>query len=498
MSFIALLVGATACKRAKAPDAAVASKPIAAGEDEALVGHAFLRVTGAQAGLLERFGYERLGFALDEHGNYYLGAGERVLVVERGASEPAVRSIELGRKLRLLGIHGDDLILFGDHPARCEAQGNGGRLSKLGTGERCASVFRRARSGDGALELVAPIDTRNALLVGDHVAALASGEGVVALSLVDGELTRTRLPNATSSGSLVAHGDRLAWTAFVASSPVIVESRAPFRAAKIVHQLEGPVTKGGVYSIGWIGESLAYLVNGVGPNTPGEANLYRTTGTEPELLLSGLPISLELVHDNESAWTVSTSPGDAQLWRIGPSEHHAIVSDAAPKLATGTPAGLVWAELHDDTLSVHLAGAAPAGFEAPEVAAARVDGSAQEPADPAPVASKAPSPSIEGTYNLDLAKRIVRANSRDIQACYDASAKQNPELAGVLTIEFEIANSGKVRKRKLVGEPPDAALGRCVSKAFARWRFPKPPDGPVVVTYPLVFPPTQSLDPSRR
>ncbi|HVI03862.1 MAG TPA: VIT domain-containing protein [Enhygromyxa sp.] len=100
-------------------------------------------------------------------------------------------------------------------------------------------------------------------------------------------------------------------------------------------------------------------------------------------------------------------------------------------------------------------------------------------------------PTITGSLDRDIIRRIVRAHINEVRSCYNAALTQDPNLAGRVTIEFTIAASGKVVGAVVHGnDTGDAALGTCVAKAVKRWLFPKPKDsGEVVVRYPFVLSP---------
>jgi hypothetical protein len=85
--------------------------------------------------------------------------------------------------------------------------------------------------------------------------------------------------------------------------------------------------------------------------------------------------------------------------------------------------------------------------------------------------------------------RIVRAHINEVRACYAAGLKEHPQLAGRVTIAFDVASDGKVsrsevQKAKLI--PADEAVPTCIAKAVQRWTFSKPEDGgSVSVRYPF-------------
>jgi hypothetical protein len=91
--------------------------------------------------------------------------------------------------------------------------------------------------------------------------------------------------------------------------------------------------------------------------------------------------------------------------------------------------------------------------------------------------------------DADIVRRVVRAHINELRSCDKSSRAKQPELAGTITIAFEIAASGKVssstvQESKLT--PAEEALPTCFAKAVKRWQFPKPTGAdPVRVTYPF-------------
>jgi hypothetical protein len=462
--------------------------PVAAAEDVPLAGHAFLRLTEVPAGLLlEKFGERPIEFAIDELENYYLGVGSRVLVVETPGSDKAiVRVIEMPEGLRLLGIHDRDLILFGKDPARCTDESERGKLFG-GPSKACASVYRRPTE-EGEVQLVGALDARNAVLVGDRVAALVD-DGLATLALGSGEVRKVGFEG--SGGELEVEGDRLLWDAIVGQErSVVYQSRAPFDKVEVAFQLDETLESQAISDVTWLGDGFVYLVG-----APNSVTLHRRIGDRTDLLLTDVQGPTSLVHAAGTAWLMTGPLGKEQLWKIGPKEHRKVTFESTPKFVAGTRWGLLWIEEGEKTASFHLSGMGPNGLEAPALAAKIVTLPPKSDVGfggaPAGEARPSAEPTVDGDLQVDIVKRIVRAHAKETRACWDAAAKTNPELAGVLTVAFTIAKTGKVGKAEVVGEPLDAALGKCVTKAIRSWTFPKPGDGePVDVSYPFAFPPT--------
>lgn len=498
-TFVLVTLGSSCSKTDESvPEAEPVVIPAAA--DEALAGHEFLRLTEARSGAVEELYVDRrIEIAVDDYDNYYLGVGSRVLVVERGPGTTHVmRVIELSTPLELLGIRGEDLILFGKDPSRC-TNDKGGKLYPM-PGQSCASVFAMPLDGEGPLRVVAAFDGAfQPVLVSDHVASLVDEHVLMHVALDEGEVRRTTFEASTGPGELAVNGDRLVWTATASKGSeehsAVFQSRAPFDAVEQVFQLDAPRDTGMIIEVVWIGESLAYLVANMVSDSEKAIKLYRRTGDQTDLLLTGLSAATWLVNDGSSAWLLDFSPDESRLWRIGLKEHRRVTNTTSPKLVTGTRSGLAWVEEHEGTVGFHLTSMGPPGLVAPEARAAIVDAPARKaatlPVDADADAVTELGPTVDGDIPADIVKRIVRAHRKETEACYATALKKNPELGGTLTVAFVIAKTGKVGKTEIVGEFPDPALGKCVTKALAKWTFPKPGDGePVDVSFPFAFSPT--------
>jgi TonB family protein len=98
---------------------------------------------------------------------------------------------------------------------------------------------------------------------------------------------------------------------------------------------------------------------------------------------------------------------------------------------------------------------------------------------------------LGGGMDKSIIRRIVRAHINEIRACYNAGLVRDPSLRGRVAVQFSIAGTGRVASA-VVGESTltDAAVGRCMAQAVARWQFPRPPGGGIViVSYPFTVEP---------
>ncbi len=95
---------------------------------------------------------------------------------------------------------------------------------------------------------------------------------------------------------------------------------------------------------------------------------------------------------------------------------------------------------------------------------------------------------IIGTFNQSSLKRTIRRYEPSIRSCYEQELRRNPNLSGKVYIDFTIGVTGKVT-RASVGRSSlkSRAVESCIVARVKGWRFPKPPDGEVEITYPIVF-----------
>jgi hypothetical protein len=98
-------------------------------------------------------------------------------------------------------------------------------------------------------------------------------------------------------------------------------------------------------------------------------------------------------------------------------------------------------------------------------------------------------PTVTGSLDLDIVRRIVRARINEVRFCYQTALTDDDELAGRVAVDFVISAEGKVAS-SVVQENTTAStvLGTCIAKRIERWTFPKPSDGgTVTVRYPFVL-----------
>lgn len=99
---------------------------------------------------------------------------------------------------------------------------------------------------------------------------------------------------------------------------------------------------------------------------------------------------------------------------------------------------------------------------------------------------------FSGQIDREGIRKVFYDNQRAIRSCYERELNRNPNLSGILKLNFDIGQHGRV-----VGSPSiswgdssmkSRAVAGCVLNRLKTWRFPEPPRNQVVnVLYPLAF-----------
>lgn len=98
------------------------------------------------------------------------------------------------------------------------------------------------------------------------------------------------------------------------------------------------------------------------------------------------------------------------------------------------------------------------------------------------------TPPTDTGLTQDEIERVVRSRRGLMVACYKRVQDRKRELAGKVTVHFEIAADGTVADTSIVEDKTtlhDADVTACLERQFARLRFPA--KGGAEVNYPLVF-----------
>lgn len=97
--------------------------------------------------------------------------------------------------------------------------------------------------------------------------------------------------------------------------------------------------------------------------------------------------------------------------------------------------------------------------------------------------------SVSGRLPPEVIQRIVRQNFGRFRLCYENALRNNPNLAGRVSVSFTIGRDGSVGSVSGGGDLPDASVIGCVTKQFYGLSFPAPEGGVVKVSYPIAFAP---------
>jgi hypothetical protein len=94
-----------------------------------------------------------------------------------------------------------------------------------------------------------------------------------------------------------------------------------------------------------------------------------------------------------------------------------------------------------------------------------------------------------GSLSKEIIRRVIGRHVNEIRFCYEQQLIAHPDLQGRVSAKFIIAPTGAVQTAAVtqsdLGNP---AAEQCIAKALARWIFPAPEGGGVViVTYPFVL-----------
>lgn len=85
---------------------------------------------------------------------------------------------------------------------------------------------------------------------------------------------------------------------------------------------------------------------------------------------------------------------------------------------------------------------------------------------------------------------VVRKSFGAFRKCYESALKNDPHLAGTVSVSFVIAPDGSVQSAAdHASTLPDSGAVQCVVGGFGRLTFPPPQGGYVTVVYPIDFKP---------
>jgi TonB family protein len=83
---------------------------------------------------------------------------------------------------------------------------------------------------------------------------------------------------------------------------------------------------------------------------------------------------------------------------------------------------------------------------------------------------------------------VVHAHAKQIRACLEQVLPDASIASGKVVVEFVIGAEGRVtgaRVKQDTYQAPD--LETCMVNEILTWRFPRPMEGPVTITFPFTF-----------
>ena len=99
-----------------------------------------------------------------------------------------------------------------------------------------------------------------------------------------------------------------------------------------------------------------------------------------------------------------------------------------------------------------------------------------------------PSKSNKPAFDPTKLYPIIARKQRGSQSCYERELKQNPTLAGKLTLRLTIETTGRVSAIEVEENTLNSRVAKCVIRYAKRWRLPKPANK-VTIVLPMVFSP---------
>ncbi|MEM7646786.1 MAG: AgmX/PglI C-terminal domain-containing protein, partial [Pseudomonadota bacterium] len=99
---------------------------------------------------------------------------------------------------------------------------------------------------------------------------------------------------------------------------------------------------------------------------------------------------------------------------------------------------------------------------------------------------------FSGQIDREGIRKVFFDNQRAIRSCYERELNRNPNLGGILKLNFDIGELGRVVGRPSINWGDSSLKSRtvagCILNRLKTWRFPEPPRNQVVnVIYPLAF-----------
>lgn len=93
-----------------------------------------------------------------------------------------------------------------------------------------------------------------------------------------------------------------------------------------------------------------------------------------------------------------------------------------------------------------------------------------------------------GSLDSSAIASVVKSKISGIKYCYEKELKNNPKLAGKVTVNFTIGETGEVTQYAIESSTlNNAEVEQCILRMIRRWKFPAPSGGTVNVSYPFIF-----------
>jgi TonB family protein len=106
------------------------------------------------------------------------------------------------------------------------------------------------------------------------------------------------------------------------------------------------------------------------------------------------------------------------------------------------------------------------------------------------VRGKAAAPGSRGRLPQEAVEQVVASRQAEIRWCYEQGLRREPTLVGKVVAEWTVNETGRVQNaHTLHSSLKDPEVTACILKKIARWSFPAPTGGDVVVNYPFAFEP---------
>lgn len=108
------------------------------------------------------------------------------------------------------------------------------------------------------------------------------------------------------------------------------------------------------------------------------------------------------------------------------------------------------------------------------------------------VVKQAPPAALQaaGSGRLSRAQiqKVINEHVAQVQACYERNLMRDHSLAGKVTFDWVIAESGSVASARVRSSTmAGSSVSACILQEIRSWTFPAPEGGTVAVTYPFIF-----------